>query len=103
MSRPASPFSGTSGDTPEQSPKPESPATQPLPPTQVTSPSVVPSNDEQETDLETVLSKPFPRFDAGSTHKEYDNVAANQTRFEAGVFLRIDAFRALIHRCRNRG
>ena len=100
MSRLASPFCETSRDTPEQSPKPEPPATQQVPPSQV--PSVMLSSDEQETDL----SKPFPFFDANPIHKEYDDVAAKQTRFEEGaryILTRIAAFRPLTRCCRNRG
>ena len=88
MSRPTSPFSGISGisgDTPEQTPKPEPPASQHVSPIQVASPSVGLNNDEQEIDLQTVLSKRFPRFDPISIHKEYDDVAAKQTRFEEGA------------------
>lgn len=102
MSHPASPSSGISRDTPEQSPKTEPTATQPVPPAEV--PSVVLSNDE-ETDLQTVLSKRFPLFDPNSIHKEYDDVAAKQTHFEEGagyILTRIDAFRALTRCCRNR-
>jgi|SRR5258706_600006 len=105
MSRPTSPFSGISGDTPEQSPKPEPPASQQVSPIQVASPSVGLS-DEQEIDLQTVLSKRFPCFDAISIHKDYDDVAAKQTRFEEGasyLLSSIDAFRALTRHCRNRG
>ena len=104
MSRPASPFSEISGDTPEQSPKPEPLASQQVSPIQVASPSIGLSNDEQEVDLQTVLSKRFPCFDAISVHKEYDNVAAKQTRFEEGasyILSRIDALRALTRYCRN--
>ena len=106
MSRPTSPFVEISGDTPEQTPKPEPPASQQASPIQVASPSVGLSNDEQEIDLQTVLSKPFSCFDAISIHKEYDDVAAKQTRFEEGanhLLSRIDAFRALTRHCRNRG
>jgi hypothetical protein len=85
VSRPTSPFSGESRDTPEQSPKIESPSTQQVPPTQVPSPSVVLSNDEQETDLQSVISKPFPHFNANYIHQGYNDVAAEQTRFEEGA------------------
>lgn len=104
LSRPTSPFSGISsisGDVPEQTPKPEPPVSQQVSPIQVASPPVGLNNDEQEIDLQTVLSERFPRFDAISIHKEYDDVAAKQTRFEEGasyILSSIDAFRALIRR-----
>ena len=82
MSRPASPSSGISRDTPEQSPKTEPTATQQVLSAEVS--SVVLSNDE-DTDLQTILSKPFPLFDPNSIHKEYDDVAAKQTHFEEGA------------------
>ena len=85
LSRPTSPLSEISGDTPERSPKPEPPASQQVSPIQVASPSVVLSNDEQETDLQTILSKQFLPFDATPIHKEYDDVATKQTRFEEGA------------------
>ena len=72
-------------DIPEQSSKLEPPATQRAPPILAPSPSVALNDDEQDIDLQTILSKPFPRFNRSSIHEEYDDVAVKQTRFEEGA------------------